>query len=54
MIVIAALVFGGLLGWRTARQRGGQSKDQLHYAAAFGIAFAVLGMMVTIFIDRLT
>ena len=54
MIVIAALVFGGLLGWRTARQRGGQPKDQWHYAAAYGIAFAVLGMMVTIAIDRLT
>jgi hypothetical protein len=53
MIVIAGLVFGALLGARTALKRGGKRLDALQYAAGYGIAFALLGLFLTLFIDRM-
>jgi hypothetical protein len=54
MIVLAAMVFGALTGTGVARRRGGRGLDQLQYAAGYGIAFAILGVFATIFIDRMT
>ena len=53
MIVLAGF-FGGAAfgGWR-AKQRGGGRADMAQYAAAHGIAFALLGLFLTIAIDRL-
>lgn len=53
MIVIAALLVGAAVGWRRARQLGGNRRDQTQYAASFGMAFAVLGLFATILIDRM-
>lgn len=53
MIVIAAIVIGAALGWRRAGQLGGNRRDQVQYAAGFGLAFAVLGLFATIFVERM-
>ncbi|MDO5369103.1 hypothetical protein [Paracoccus sp. (in: a-proteobacteria)] len=52
MIVIIAIVLGALLGDLRARQARGNVKDRLQYAAAHALAFAILGLFATIFIDR--
>jgi 2-methylcitrate dehydratase PrpD len=53
MIVIAGLVFGAVLGAATAARRGGKRLDILQYAAGYGIAFCLLGVILTIFIERI-
>lgn len=53
MIVIAAMVIGAFLGWRRARQLGGNKGDRLQYAAAFAMGFAVIGLFATVIIDRM-
>lgn len=53
MIVIAGLVFGAIFGAMLARKRGGKGLDQAQYAAGFGIAFALVGMFLTIFLERM-
>lgn len=52
MIVIVAIILGALLGDLRARRAQGNSKDRLQYAAAHALAFAILGLFVTIIIDR--
>lgn len=52
MIVIAGALLGASWGAWLARSRGGKPADMAQYAAAFAIAFALLGLFVTIFIDR--
>jgi len=52
MIVLAGLVFGAAFGAYTARRRGGNKLDMAQYAAGFAIAFMLLGLFVTIFIER--
>lgn len=52
MIVIIAIVLGALLGDLRARRAQGNVKDRLQYAAAHALAFAILGLFATIFIDR--
>lgn len=54
MIVIAALVIGAFLGWHRAKKLGGDRRDRAQYAAGFALAFAVLGLFVTILIERMT
>lgn len=53
MIVIAAAIVGALLGWRRAGQLGGGRRDRLQYAAAFAVAFALLGLLATVILDRM-
>lgn len=53
MIIIASALFGILLGISTARKRKGNRLDMAQYAAGFGIAFALLGILVTIIIERI-
>ncbi|SNR60173.1 hypothetical protein [Paracoccus sediminis] len=52
MIVIAAFIIGAVLGWRRAGQLGGRRRDRVQYAAAFAMAFAVLGLFATVILDR--
>ncbi|MDP0928795.1 hypothetical protein Q0601_16545 [Paracoccus onubensis] len=54
MIVIAAIVIGAFLGWRRAAKLGGNRRDRAQYAAGYALAFAVLGLFATIFLDRMT
>lgn len=53
MIVIGGFIFGALLGAFTARRRGGKPADMAQYAAGFGIAFCLLGLFLTIFLERM-
>lgn len=53
MIVIAAAIIGAFLGWRRAGQLGGRRRDRAQYAAAFAMAFAVMGLFATVIIDRM-
>jgi len=52
MIVIASTLFGVLLGWLTARRRGGNRLDIAQYAAVFAMVFGMLGLIVTIILAR--
>jgi hypothetical protein len=53
MIVIAGLMLGAAVGAYTAKTRGGKTLDLLQYAAGFGIAFGLLGLFLTILIERM-
>lgn len=53
MIVLAAALIGALMGWGVARRRGGRRLDQLQYAAGYGIAWTLVGVILTIFIARM-
>ncbi|MCF6232121.1 MAG: apolipoprotein acyltransferase [Rhodobacteraceae bacterium] len=53
MIVIVSGFIGAVLGGLKAKKRKGTGADMLQYAAGYGIAFALVGMMVAIAIDRL-
>ena len=52
MIVLLGAMLGAVTGGLTARGRGGNRLDIAQYAAGFGIAFALIGLVVTIIIDR--
>lgn len=53
MIVIAGILGGALLGALIARKNGGRGLDMAQYGAGYGIAFGLLGLFATIFIERL-
>ena len=53
MIVLAGLLGGGLIGALTAKRRGGKAADMAQYAAGYGIALGLLGLFVTIFLERM-
>jgi hypothetical protein len=52
MIVIGGLVFGSAFGAILAKVRGGRLPDMLQYAAGLGILCGVIGLFVTIFLQR--
>lgn len=54
MIVLFSALFGALLGTRTAIRRKGGRLDILQYGFIYGLAFAMLGLFLTIFIHRLS
>lgn len=53
MVVIAAILIGAALGWRRATQLGGDRRDRLQYAAGFGFAFSIMGILATVILDRM-
>lgn len=53
MLLLIAFVLGALFGWRRASRRGGDRLDRLQYAAAHGIAFTLVALMLTILAGRL-
>lgn len=53
MIVIGGFILGAVLGSMTAKKRGGKPADMLQYAAGYGIAFCLLGLFLTILLERL-
>lgn len=53
MFVIAGLVLGVLYGSWTARRRGGKRADIAQYASVYAIFFGLIGLFVTLFLDRL-
>ena len=52
MIYISMGILGAILGGLTARRRKGSGADIAQYAAVYGIAFAILGLVVTVVLDR--
>lgn len=52
MIVITAAIFGALLGAFRARHHGGNRLDMLQWGGSFAIAFALIGLIATIVIER--
>ena len=52
MIVIAATLIGAFTGGYTARKRGGNALDMAQYAAGYGLAFLIVGLIATLLIDR--
>jgi len=53
MIVIGGFILGALFGALTAWRRGGKAADVAQYAAGHGIAFCLVGLFLTIYLERL-
>lgn len=52
MIFILSGLTGALIGGFTAKKRRGNRKDIAQYAAGYGMAFTLVGLVVTVLIDR--
>ncbi len=52
MIVLLFAIVGALLGGYTARKRQGNRKDIAQYAVGYAMAFVIVGMILTVVIDR--
>lgn len=52
MIILAGAVLGIVIGSFTAKNRGGKRLDILQYGTIYGIAFTLLGMIITIILER--
>lgn len=52
MIIIAAIVLGAILGVRSARKQKGRPLDQFRYGSIFGIAFGLVGLVLTVVLER--
>lgn len=50
MVIIIALVVGGLVGWYRARKRGGNRADMLQYAAVHAMIFAIIALFSNLFL----
>ena len=53
MIVIVMGLIGAFLGGTTARKRQGNRKDIAQYATGYGIAFMLVGLVITVMVDRM-
>ena len=53
MIVLISGAVGAALGAMTAKRRKGNRLDMAQYAAGYGIAFMILGLFLTLGIERL-
>ncbi|MBB3994599.1 heme A synthase [Sulfitobacter undariae] len=52
MIVIGLVIVGVILGGMTAKKHKGNRKDIAQYATGYGMAFLILGLLLTVIIDR--
>lgn len=52
MFVLGGMIVGGISGAMLALKRGGTTLDAMQYAAGYGIAFAVVGLIATIALHR--
>lgn len=53
MIVLPAMVIGAIWGAMTALKRGGKRLDAAQYGAVYAIGLGLLGVLVSVIIDRL-
>lgn len=53
MIVLGSAALGAFLGVANARRRKGTALDLAQYGAAYGIAFAILGLFATVALELL-
>ncbi|SFM12797.1 hypothetical protein [Shimia aestuarii] len=54
MFVLFGAILGAIIGGGLAKKRGGKRLDIIQYAAIYAIAFAILGLFLTIFIHRMS
>ncbi|MBW4962866.1 apolipoprotein acyltransferase [Sulfitobacter sp. CW3] len=52
MIVIIFALIGAIWGVLAARKRQGNRKDMAQYAAGYAMAFVIVGMILTVILDR--
>lgn len=52
MIIIAAVLGGAGLGVYRARKLGGKALDMAQYATAHAMAFGILGLLITVILER--
>lgn len=53
MFVIGGFLLGSIGGGLRARARGGKVADILQYAFVHGLIFALIGLFLTIYLDRI-
>ncbi|MES2539720.1 MAG: hypothetical protein V4720_09495 [Pseudomonadota bacterium] len=53
MFVIGGFLVGAIGGGLRAKARGGKVADILQYAFVHGLIFALMGLFITIYLDRL-
>jgi hypothetical protein len=53
MIWTAGLLGGAAYGAWSALRRGGRKLDALQYGAGYAIAFGLLGLAISVFLDRM-
>lgn len=53
MFVIGGLLVGAIGGGFRARARGGKAADILQYALVHAILFGLLGLFITLYLDRM-
>ena len=51
MYLLCGLI-GAFLGARQAKKRNGTRADIAQYAAGYGIFFALIGLVITVILDR--
>lgn len=54
MIFYTAILLGAVIGYVRAARRGGNMFDRLQYAAVHAIFLAILGLFLTILIQRMS
>ncbi|MCA0927325.1 hypothetical protein [Ruegeria profundi] len=52
VVVLGMAILGAILGAMTARKRKGSGADIAQYAAGYGIAFALLGLVLSLLLVR--
>ena len=45
LIALILMILAAAWGWRLAARRGGNTPDKLQYAAAYGVAAFLMGMV---------
>jgi hypothetical protein len=53
MLMIGGLLLGAIGGGLRAKSRGGKRLDIAQYAAVYGILFGMIGLFLTIYLDRM-
>lgn len=53
MYILAGLVLGAAFGSLRARGRGGNGKDIWQYGAVHAILFGLIGLFVTVLLNRI-
>jgi hypothetical protein len=53
VIIIGGFILGAVIGAVLALRRGGRKLDAAHYAAAFGIIFALIGLFMDIYLGHM-
>lgn len=53
MIALAGLIIGAIFGVIFARRKGGNRLDIAQYAGVFALIFFVIGLFITVIIDRM-